>query len=63
MKFEITHPYVSKEKRLAYYTLYSIDYEKNKYIENEEEKIFKKAIKYNDTIVIGDKDFHDIIKK
>ena len=31
--------------------------------ETEDEKIFNKSIKYNDTIVIGDKYFIDIIKK
>ena len=31
--------------------------------ENEQEKIFNQSIRYNDTIVIGDKNFHDIISK
>ena len=31
--------------------------------ENEEEKILNKAIKYNVTLVIGNINFHNIIKK
>ena len=37
--------------------------EKEFEIENEQEKIYNKAIKFNDTIVLGDKQFHDSIKK
>ena len=32
-------------------------------IEDEQEKIYNESIKYNNTIVLGDKQFHDSIKK
>ena len=66
LKFEITHPYISKEKRLGYYILYSVHLKKlneNPNGESDEEKILNKSIKYNDTIVIGDNNFHNIIQK
>ena len=63
LKFELTHPYISKEKRLAYYILYTSHQEKYNDNEKEEEKLLNKTIKYNDTLVIGDNIFHNLIKK
>ena len=52
------------ETRFTYYKCYILHLIKdNKIPDNEQEKIFNKSIKYNDTIVIGDKNFHDLIKK
>ena len=34
----------------------------SKSYENEQEKIFNESIRYNDTIIIGNKKFHDLIK-
>ena len=66
LKQDILNPYMSLEKRFSYYGTYSIylKNEKDINIENEEEaKIFNKAIRYNHTVVIGDKNFHNIIFK
>ena len=63
-KFELTHPYINKEMRFSYYTLYTQHLKKdNDNNETEELKALNKAIKYNDTIVIGDEDFHNLIRK
>ena len=63
-EFELTHPYISKEMRFSYYTLYIQHLKKDKdNNETEELKTLNKAIKYNDTIVIGDEDFHNLIRK
>ena len=35
----------------------------SKSYDNEQEKIFNESIRYNDTIIIGNKKFHDLIKK
>ena len=35
----------------------------NKIPDSEQQKIFNKAIKYNDTIIIGDEKFLDLMKK
>ena len=35
----------------------------SKSYENEQEKSFNESIRYNDTIIIGNKKFHDLIKK
>ena len=66
LKQEIMNPYRSFERRFKYYAEYSVylKNDENINIENEEEaKIFNKAIRYNHTVVIGDKNFHDIIFK
>ena len=63
LKFKITHPYINMEKRLAYYTIYSLNLQINENIEDEQEKPLNKAIKYNDSIVIGDQIFQSLIKK
>ena len=63
LKFEFTHPFINMEKRLAYYTIYSINFKMSKNIEDEREKSLNKSIKYKDTIVIGDQNFHNLIKK
>ena len=63
LKFEITHPYINLEKRLSYYTVYSLNLQINNNIKDEQEKPLNKAIKYNDTIVIGEKNFQNLIKK
>ena len=63
-KFELTHPYIKKEMRFMYYTLYTEHLKKdNDNNETEELKNLNKSIKYNDTIVIGDEDFHNLIRK
>ena len=63
-KAEILNPYMAIEKRLSHYGCYSLFSKYDKDIKNEEEsKIFNKAIKYNDTVVIGDKNFHNIMIK
>ena len=55
---------ISKDKRIYNYINYLLHYQKdNKTDENEQEKKLNEAIKYNDTIVIGDKTFHDFISK
>ena len=64
-KYELTHPYINKEMRFMYYGLYTQHFKKDNDEKNETEEIknFNKAIKYKDTIVIGDKDFHNLIMK
>ena len=55
---------ISKDKRIYNYINYLLHYQKdNKTDESEQEKKLNDAIKYNDTIVIGDKMFHDFISK
>ena len=60
---EINQQYIKKEMRFQYYGLYSVHFQRDNHIENEQEKTFNKAIKYNDTIVIGDINFHNLIKR
>ena len=43
---------------------YMLHFKKDsKSYENDQEKIFNESIRFNDTIIIGDKKFHDLIKK
>ena len=63
LKLEIKKPFLLKEKRNYIYRDYEIRSKNIDDIETEEEKIYNKAIKYNDTIVFGDKHFHDLINK
>ena len=63
LKFKIVHPYISMEKRIHYYTIYSVPSERDNNIEEQQEKSLNKSIKYNDTIVIGDQNFHNLVKK
>ena len=62
-EFEITPSYMNKEKRLIFYKVYSIEAKKINDIEDEQAEAYNKAIKYNDTIVLGDTNFHELIKK
>ena len=56
--------YIRTEIRYRDYIFYSLHLKKDNITpENEQEKIFNEAIRYNDTIVIGDKNFIDLIKK
>ena len=61
LKFEITHPYLNKEKRWRYYSLYAIDIKIDYNIKNKDEQILNNTIKYNNTIVMGDYNFHNLI--
>ena len=63
LKYEITHPYINMEKRLFYYSVYSMNLTKNNNFKDEQQKSLNKALKYNDTIVIGDNNFYELIKK
>jgi len=55
---EIDHYINTEEVRFRNYIFYYLHLKKDNIIpENEQEKIFNQAIKYNDTIVIGDKNF------
>ena len=63
LKKDIFH-YMSRDNQFTDYINYGLHLQKdNMTPETEDEKIFNQAIKYNDTIVIGDKYFVDIIKK
>jgi hypothetical protein len=61
---EINH-YINTEKiRCRNYIFYYLHFIKDNITpESEQEKIFNQAIRYNDTIVIGDKNFLDTISK
>ena len=63
LKFEIGHSYLNKDKRYFFYKSYALQVSKRNDIENEQTKIYNQSIKYNNTIVLGDKYFHDIINK
>ena len=55
---------IKKEKRYINYRYYTLHLIKDNITpDNEQQKIFNNAIKYNDTIVIGDKNFLDLINK
>ncbi len=63
LKNEIFH-YMCRDNQFCDYINYGLHLQKDNITpETEDEKIFNQAIKYNDTIVIGDKNFIDIIKK
>ena len=62
-QFEITPSYLNKDKRIIFYQVYSIQAKKINDIEDEQAKDYNAAIKYNETIVLGDNNFHELIKK
>jgi len=62
-QFEITSSYANKDKRIIFYNIYSIQAKKINDIQDEQAKDFNEAIKYNNTIVLGDNNFHELIKK
>ena len=61
----INQNYLNKEKRFVFYKIYAIEARKqnNNDFEDEQAKTYNKSIKYNDTIVLGDEHFHNLIKK
>ena len=63
LKNEITYPYISKERRYNYYYMYASFLKRDYNITNNEELILNNSIKYNDTIVMGDSNFHNLIMK
>ena len=63
-KVELIQSYSRKDMRFLYYTLYTQHLKRdNDNNETEELKSLNRSIKYNDTIVIGDEDFHYLIRK
>ena len=64
-KSQIMTTYFNKDKRFLLYLEYQVQTTRQRQnkIEDEQAKAYNKAIKYNDTIVLGDKQFHDLIKK
>ena len=70
-KYNSKNPLISEfisciysDKRVYKYIMYLLHLKKdNKIPDNEQEKIFNKSIKYNDTIIIGDEKFLDLMKK
>ena len=65
LKTDILRSFMNKEKRFIFYKLYDVQSKRlnENNIENDQIKTYNKSIKYNDTIVLGDKEFHNIIKK
>ena len=61
LEFKI--PFIYKEQRIDFYKLYGSIIKCPNYENNSQLKEYRKAITYNDTIVLGNKNFHDIIKK
>ena len=62
-QFEIAPSYINKDKRVIFYKVYSIQASKINDFEDEQAKAYNQAIKYNDTIVLGNNNFHELIKK
>ena len=64
LKNEMKECYLYHERRFVFYKEYAdqAEMQNNNIIEVEQEKIYNNAIKYNNTIVLGDKQFHDLIK-
>ena len=54
---------MNKEKRHIFYKVYTIQAKKINDIEDEQAEAYNKAIKYNYTLVLGDNNFHELIKK
>ena len=54
---------MNKEKRFLFYKGQSIQAKKINDVEDEQAKAYNKAIKYYDIIVLGDFNFHELIKK
>ena len=63
LKSEINKLYIEKEKRYYFYKNYELQSKIKNDFENEHIKDYNKAIKYNNTIVFGNKQFHDLINK
>ena len=65
LKSEIINTYLNNDKRLFFYLGYIAQISRQKQNKNEDEqtKAYNKAIKFNNTIVLGDKQFHNIIGK
>ena len=64
-KKEIINTFLNKDKRFMLYLEYGVQIFRLKENKNEDEqtKVYNNAIKYNNTIVLGDQKFHDLIKK
>ena len=63
LKFEITYPYISKERRYNYYYMYASFLKRDYNITNNEELILNNSIKYNDTAFkINIKKFKNVLK-
>ena len=62
-KFEIRPSYLNLEKRFQFNFFYSKYLKKDSNIENDQVLAFNNSIKYNETIILGDNYFHDLIKK
>jgi hypothetical protein len=62
-QFQIAPSYINKDKRVIFYKVYSIQARKINDFEDEQAKAYNQAIKYNDTIVLGNNNFHELIKK
>ena len=62
---DIYYHYLRKDKRFNYYKCYLVQSERynDKTNENEYAEQINKCIKYNDGIVLGNKEFHNLIKK
>ena len=65
LKSQIINTYLNKDKRFLLYLEYNtqIIRQKQNQIEDEKTKAYNKSIKYNHTIVLGDKKFHNLINK
>ena len=65
LKSEIINTYSNNDKRLFFYLGYQTQIFRQKQNKNEDEqtKAYNKAIKFNNTIVLGDKQFQNIIGK
>ena len=65
LKSQIINTYLNKDKRFLLYLEYNIQIirQKQNQIEDEKTKAYNKSIKYNHTIVLGDKKFHNLINK
>ena len=63
-KSQIISTYLNNDKRFLFYLEYQVQTTRHKgKIEDEQAKAYNKAIKYNDTIVLGDKQFHNLINQ
>ena len=62
-QFEIAPSYINKDKKVIFYKVYSIQASKINDFEDEQAKAYNQAIKYNDAIVVGNNNFHELIKK
>ena len=60
---DIRFKYIAREERKTSYIVFTNNYKRQNDIESEQNKTFRKAITYKDTIVLGDKTFHDLIYK